>query len=165
MATRFLEVRTALRSAYKSDLFTGDVNEMHSKQAVKENVVVFYLDQKTKQISGPHYTHSCTDFMQLYTRYAYNLVGTIGNMPNVVTNEFVFDMVLREATADDVKEAVKFIKLNQVYYIYNEQNLTGPLFIDNSVTLLYLDNLIAKKQLFVPNERQHFRKKELKNAC
>ena len=47
MATRFLEVRTALRTASKNDLFTGDVNDMHSKQAVKENVIVFYLDQNT----------------------------------------------------------------------------------------------------------------------
>ena len=165
MATRFLEVRTALRTASKNDLFTGNVNDMHSKQAVKENVIVFYLDQNTKQISGPFYTHSCTDFLQLYTRYAYNLVGTIGSMPNVVSNEFVFDMVLREGNADDVKEAAKFIKLHQVYYIYDNANLTGPLFIDHSVTHLYLGNLIAKKQLFVPNERQHFRKKDLKKSA
>lgn len=164
MSSRYLEVRTALRTANKSDLFTGNVNDMHSKQAVKENVVVFYLHEKTKQISGPFYTHTYSDFLQLYTRYAFNLVGTIINMPTVVTNEFVFDMVLREAQADDVKEANKFLKLHQIYYVYDGHTLTGPLFIDHSVTLLYLDNLIAKKQLFVPNERQHFRKKELKKA-
>lgn len=165
MATRFLEVRTALRTATKSDLFTGDVNNMRSKQEVKENVILFYLDQKTKQITGPYYTHCCSDFLHLYTRHAFGLVGTVINMPNVITNEFVFDMVLREANADDVKEAAKFIKLHQVYYVFDEHNLTGPLFIDNSITILYLDNLIAKKQLFVPNERQHFKKKDLKKSA
>jgi hypothetical protein len=164
MSSRYLEVRTALRTANKSDLFTGNVNDMHSKQAVKENVVVFYLHEKTKQISGPHYTHTYSDFLQLYTRCAFNLVGTVVPMPEEVTNEFIFDMVLRQAKADDVKEVGKYLKIHQVYYIYDDHKLTGPLFIDHSVTLLYLDNLIAKKQLFVPNERQHFRKKELKKA-
>jgi hypothetical protein len=39
-----LEVRTAvIIRATKYDLFTGDVENMHSKQGIKENTTVFYL--------------------------------------------------------------------------------------------------------------------------
>jgi hypothetical protein len=162
---KLLEVRTALRRATKWDLFTGNVNDMQSKQGIKDNVCVFYLHQKTKQLSGPHTIYSYLDFRDVYERMAFGLVGIITPMPNEITNEFLFDLVLREASIDDVKDTLRHIKLNQIHFIYDNRVLTGPFYIDNSTTSLYLENLIARKQLFVPNERQHFKKKELKKTA
>lgn len=162
---KLLEVRTAMRRATKWDLFTGDVNTMSAKQGIKDNVTVFYLHQKTKQLSGPHTIYSYLDFRDVYERMPFGLTGIIVPMPNVVTNEFVFDLVLREAEIDDVKDTPRHIKLNRLHYIYANQILTGPFYTDNSTTSLYLENLVAKNQLFVPYERQHFRKKELKKTA
>ena len=158
---KLLEVRTALRTATKYDLFIGDLENMNSKQAVKDSVTVFYLDQKTKAISGPRLIHIESQFVNLYHRMAYSLVGIITAIPNVVTNEFIFDLVLREASIDDLKYTPRHIKYNRIYYTYAEQKLTGPLYIDKSTTSLFLENLVAKKQVFVPNERQHFKNKSL----
>lgn len=162
---KLLEVRTALRTASKTDLFGGDVNNMRAKQWVKENTTVFYLDWKTNAISGPHILTEENNFNDLYNRMAFGKCGVITPMPNVLTNEFLFDLVLREASIDDLKDTPLHIRKNRLYYIYAAQKLTGPFMTDNGTTSLYLENLVAKKQIFVPNERQHFRKKELKKTA
>lgn len=162
---KLLEVRTAIRRATKKDLFTGDVHTMHTKQGVKDNVTVFYLDQNTKALFGPRTIFEYSDFTDLYIRMQLGLVGIITQMPNVVTNEFLFDLVLREASIDDLKDTPRHLKMNRLYYTYAEQKLLGPFYIDNSTTSLYLENLIAKKQIFVPHERQHFKKKEFKKTA
>ena len=159
-----LQAPAAVRTATKHDLFSGDLENMMAKQFVKENVTVFYLDQNTKAISGPYSIVSETDFVNLYHRMAYGLVGVICPFPNVITNEFLFDLVLREACIDDLKDTPRHIKLNQIYYTYADHKLNGPFFIDKSTTSLYLDNLIAKNQIFVPNERQHFQNRSVKKT-
>ena len=161
---KLLEVSTALRTATKYDLFTGDLENMRAKQAIKDCVTVFYLDQITKKISGPFMIYTESDFVNLYHRMAYSLVGIIIDIPNVVTTEFVFDLVLREASIEDVKYSSRHIKYNRIYYTYAGQKLIGPLHIDKSTTSLYLENLVAKNQLFVPNERQHFKNKSLRKT-
>lgn len=161
MASRFLEVRTSLTTATKNDLFTGDLNNLQGKQGIKENVTVFYLDQKSKQISGPFFTHSELDFLQLFTRQLFKLVGVITTTSHSDDTDFVFDMVLREATSYDLKETSKHLKVNQVYYLFDGQSITGPLYIDNSSTLMQIEDLLEKKQVFVPNERQHFKKRKM----
>ena len=85
-------------------------------------------------------------------------------MPEDLTNIFVFDLVLREASIDDLKDTPRHIKLNRLYYTYIDKQLTGPLYIDNSITSLHLENLIANHQIFVPNERQHFKRTALQKA-
>lgn len=162
---KLLEVRTALRRATKYDLFTGNVNDMHSVQGVKDNVTVFYLHEKTKQLYGPKTIFKETDFLDVYTRMALGLIGIITDMPNEVTNEFIFDLVLREASLEDLKDTPRFIKLNRLYYTYDDKILLGPFYTDNSTTSLYLENLVSKKQIFIPNEKQHFRKKEYKKTA
>ncbi|MDR6844482.1 hypothetical protein [Flavobacterium granuli] len=165
MNPTFLEVRTALRSATKHDLFTGNVNEMHAVQGIKENVTVFYLDEKTKAISGPYNLHEGTNFMNVFIRMTWGLCGVITPIPKVVSpTDFIFDLVLREASLDDVKYNSKNVRLHLLYYTYASQVLSGPFYIDDSTTSLYLENLVSKKQIFIPNERQHFRKKEYKKA-
>jgi hypothetical protein len=164
MNPTFLEVRTALRTASKYDLFTGNVNEMHAKQGVKENTTVFYLNEKTKAISGPFRLHEGTNFLTLFTRMTWGLCGVITPVPNVVTNDFVFDLVLREASLEDLKYNSKHIRMDVLFYTYASQKLSGPFYTDNSTTSLYIENLVSKKQIFIPNERQHFRKKEYKKA-
>lgn len=162
---KLLEVRTAIRRATKEDLFSGDVYNMLSKQGVKDNVTVFYLDQITKAIYGPRTIFDYSDFTDVYIRMAMGLCGVITPIPNVITNEFMFDLVLREASIDDLKDTPRHIKMNRLYYVYADQKLLGPFYIDNSTTSLYLENLVAKKQIFVPNERQHFRIKQLKKTA
>jgi hypothetical protein len=162
---KLLEVRTAIRRATKEDLFTGNLYNMLSRQGVKDNVTVFYLDQKTKEIYGPRTIFDYSDFTDLYIRMQMGLVGVIIPLPNVVTNEFLFELVLREASIDDLKDTPRHIKMNRMYYTYAEQKLLGPFYIDNSTTSLYLENLVAKKQIFVPNERQHFKKKEYQKTA
>lgn len=159
-----LTVPTAIRRATKYDLFTGDVDDLESKQNVKDNVTVFNLDYVTDAISGPHLIYSISIFIDIYRRMAYGKCGIIVPMPADLTNIFIFEMVLREATIDDVKDTPRHIKLNRVYYTYIEKQLVGPLFIDNSITSLYLEELIAKNQIFVPNERQHFKNRSLQKA-
>lgn len=154
---KLLEVRAALRTATKQDLFSGDVNNMRAKQWVKENTTVFYLDWETNVLSGPFILTESNDFFELYQRMAFGKVGVITPRPNVITNEFLFDLVLREASIDDLKDTPRHIKMNRIYYIYDGKTNTGPFYTDNSTTSLFLENLVAKKQIFVPNERQHFK--------
>lgn len=160
-----LEVRAAIRRATKYDLFAGDLENMHAKQWIKENTTVFYLDWKTNVITGPKLISDCTNFNDLYNRMAYGKCGVITPIPNEITNEFLFELVLREASIDDLKDTPLHIKMNRMYYIYADQKSTGPFYTDKSTTSLYLEKLLAKKQIFVPNERQHFRKKEYKKTA
>jgi hypothetical protein len=157
---KVLEVRSAIRRATKEDLFTGDVYNMRSQQGVKNNVTVFYLDQNTKQIYGPRTIFEYSDFTDLYIRMQLGLVGIITYLPNVVTNEFLFDLVLREALMDDMKDTPCHIKLNRMFYTYCDQKLLGPFYTDNSTTSEALEKMLSKKQLFVANERQHFKLKK-----
>jgi hypothetical protein len=161
---KLLEVRTAVIRATKHDLFIGDVENMHAKQSIKENTTVFYLDWETNIISGPRILQEYTDFQEVYERMAYGKCGVIVPIPTVVTNEFLFDLVLREALTDDLKDTPRHIRLHRMYYIYADQKLLGPFYTDKSTTILYLDNLLAKKQVFVPNERQHFTIKQVKKT-
>lgn len=156
---KLLEVRTALIRATKYDLFTGNLEDMHAKQAVKENTTVFYLDWKTNAITGPKITGDYTNFNDLYNRMAYGKCGVIIPMPNVITNEFLFELVLRKASIEDMKDTPRHIKLHRIYYVYADHKLAGPFYTNNSTTSLHIGNMLAKKQLFVPNERQHFKKK------
>ncbi|MFA9191108.1 hypothetical protein AAGV28_06965 [Flavobacterium sp. FZUC8N2.13] len=162
---KLLEVRAALRTASKTDLFAGDVHNMRAKQWIKENTTVFYLDWETNVLSGPFIVTEGNNFQDLYKRMAFGKCGVITPIPNVITDEFLFELVLREASIDDLKDTPRHIKLNRIYYIYADQKLTGPFFTDNSTTSLFLENLVAKKQIFVPNERQHFRKKEYQKTA
>jgi hypothetical protein len=162
---KLLEVRTALIRATKYDLFTGNLEDMHAKQAVKENTTVFNLDWVTNAITGPRIIGDYTNFNDLYNQMAYGKCGVIVPMPNVVTNEFLFELVLREASIDDLKDTPRHIKLHRIYYTYADNKLIGPFYTDNSTTSLYLENLVAKSQIFVPNERQHFKKKEYKKTA
>jgi hypothetical protein len=161
---KFIEVRTALRRATKEDLFTGAIYDLKGKQGVKDNNTLFYRDLKTGQFQGPHTIFSHNNFVNIYRQMSYGMIGVIIPMPTVVTNEFLFDLVLREASIDDLKDTPRHIKLNRIYYTYDSQILLGPFYTDNSTTSLYLENLVAKNQIFVPNERQHFKKKEMKMA-
>jgi hypothetical protein len=154
---KLLEVKAALRTASKTDLFAGDVNNMRAKQWIKENTTVFYLDWETNMLSGPFIVTESNDFFELYQRMIFGKCGVITPLPNVITNEFLFDMVLREASIDDLKDTPKHIKMNRIYYVYDGKTNTGPFYTDNSTTSLFLENLVAKKQIFVPNERQHFK--------
>lgn len=162
---KLLEVRTALRTATKVDLFSGDVYNMRAKQWIKENTTVFYLDWETNAISGPHIVTEDNTFIDLYNRMAFGKCGVITPMPNVITNEFLFELVLREASIVDLKDSPRHIKRNRIYYVYDTHVLTGPFYTDNSTTSLFLENLVAKNQIFVPNERQHFKLKQLKKTA
>lgn len=159
-----LEVPSAIRRATKYDLFTGDVDDLTAQQGLKDNNTVFHLDYVTNQISGPHMIFNYENFFDVYRRMIYGKTGIIIPIPNDLTNIFVFDLVLREASIDDVKDTPRHLKYNRIYYTYIDRQVIGPLYIDNSTTSLYLENLIAKKQLFIPNERQHFKKREIKKA-
>jgi hypothetical protein len=161
---KFIEVRTALRRATKEDLFIGAIYDLKGKQAVKDNNTVFYRDIKSGQFQGPHTLFSYNNFVNIYRQMSYGMIGVIIPMPTVVTNEFLFDLVLREASIDDLKDTPRHIKLNRIYYTYDSHVLLGPFYTGNSTTSLYLENLVAKNQIFVPNERQHFKKKEMKMA-
>lgn len=159
-----LEVRTAIRRATKEDLFLGDIYDLKGKQRVKENTTIFYRDPKTGNFTGPGTIYSSSYFPEIYSQMLHGMLGVIVPMPNVVTYEFLFDLVLREASIDDLKDTPRHIKLNRVFYTYAERILLGPFYTDNSTTSLYLENLVARNQIFVPNERQHFKKREMKIA-
>jgi hypothetical protein len=162
---KLLEVRTAVIRATKYDLFTGDVEDMQARQSIKENTTVFYLDWETNAISGPRILAEYTDFKELYERMAYGKCGVIVPIPNVVTNEFLFELVLREASIDDLKDTPRHIKINCMYYTYADQKLLGPFYTDNGTTSETLEKLLLKKEIFVPNERQHFKIKQLKKTA
>jgi hypothetical protein len=162
---KLLEVRTAVIRATKYDLFTGDVEDMQARQSIKENTTVFYLDWETNAISGPRILAEYTDFKELYERMAYGKCGVIVPIPNVVTNEFLFELVLREASIDDLKDTPRHIKINRMYYTYADQVLLGPFYTCNGTTSETLEKLLLKKQIFVPNERQHFKIKQLKKTA
>jgi hypothetical protein len=162
---KLLEVRTAVIRATKYDLFTGDVEDMQARQSIKENTTVFYLDWETNAISGPRILAEYTDFKELYERMAYGKCGVIVPIPNVVTNEFLFELVLREASIDDLKDTPHHIKMNRMYYTYADQVLLGPFYTGNGTTSETLEKLLLKKQIFVPNERQHFKIKQLRKTA
>lgn len=159
-----LEVRTAIRRATKEDLFTGDIYDLKGKQGVKDNTTLFYRSPETGRFTGPAMIYSSSWFVEIYAQMSYGMIGVITPMPNVITNEYIFDLVLREASIDDLKDTPRHIKLNRIFYTYADRILLGPFYTDKSTTSLYLESLVAKNQIFVPNERQHFRKKELKMA-
>ena len=161
---KLLEVRSAMRRATKYDLFTGDLKNLKAKQGVKDNVTVFYRYEKGGNITGPCTLYSYKDFVELYHMMLFGMIGVITPIPNIISNEIIFDLVLREATIEDLKDTPRHIKLNRMYYTYAEQHLLGPFYINNSTTSLFLENLVAKKQVFVPNEKQHFLKKEYRNV-
>lgn len=161
---KLLETRAALRTADKTDLFSGNVHDLNSKQWIKANATVFYLDWQTNQLSGPVVLLEEHNFNDLYKRMAYGKCGVLTSVPVTVTNEFLFELVLREALVNDLKDSPRHIKLNRVYYLYENQIATGPFYTDNSTTHLFLENLLAQKKIFVPNERQHFRIKEHKKV-
>lgn len=160
---KLLEVRTVMQRATKYDLFSGDLNNMKGKQTIKENTTIFYRNPKTGLFTGPFMAQA--PFVELYCKMQFGEIGIIAPVPTVVTNEIVFDLVLREASIEDIKDTPRHIKMNRVFYTYDSHILLGPFYTDNSTTSLYLENLVAKKQIFVPNERQHFKKKENKNAA
>ena len=159
-----LEVRTAIRRATKEDLFSGDVYDLKGKQGVKENATVFFRNPATGKFTGPGTLYSSSYFPEVYSQMIFGMLAVITPMPVIITNERIFDLVLREASIDDLKYTPRHIKLNRIHYIYADHILLGPFYTDNSTTSLQLENLVARKQIFVPNERQHFRKKELKMA-
>lgn len=159
---KLLEVRSVMSRATKYDLFTGELNDMKGRQAVKENTTIFYRDPETGTFTGPKMIHH--NFVELYAQMSYGMIGVIAPVPTVVTNEILFDLVLREASIDDLKDTPRHIKLNRIFYTYDSQVLLGPFYTDNGTTSLYLENLVAKNQIFVPNERQHFKKREMKIA-
>lgn len=158
---KLLEVRTAIRRAVKEDLMQGDLYDPKGKQRLKDNVTVIYRDLKTGLLQGPHTVFSHSNFAEIYSQLQFGMLGVIVPMPTMVTNEIIFELVLREASIEDLKDTPRHIKLNRIYYVY-DVHLLGPFYTDNATTSLYLENLVAKKQIFVPNERQHFKKKELK---
>jgi len=160
---KLLEVRSVMSRATKYDLFTGELNNLKGKQAIKENTTIFFRDPKTGTFTGP--TMIYNNFVELYCKMQFGEIGVIAPVPNVVTNEILFDLVLREASIDDLKYTPRHIKLNRIFYTYDSHILLGPFYTDNSTTSLYLENLVAKNQIFVPNERQHFKKRELKKVA
>lgn len=161
---KLLEVRTAIRRATKEDLFTGDLHDLKGKQGVKDNTTVFYRSPATGQFTGPGMIYSSSYFPEIYSQIIYGMLGVITPTPNIVTNEFLFELVLREASIADLKDTPRHIKLNRIFYTYDSHVLLGPFYTDNGTTSLYLENLVAKNQIFVPNERQHFKKREMKIA-
>jgi hypothetical protein len=157
---KLLEVRAAIRRATKEDLFTGDLDDMNAKQAIKDNTTVFYLHPETNQLHGPIQIYVYSDFLDVYRKMSYGKCGIIIPMPEEPTNEFIFNLVMREASIEDLMDTPIHLKLNRMYYTYSDKMLTGPLYIDHSITREYLEKRIAQKEIFIPNERQHFKKRE-----
>ena len=158
-----LEVSAALRRATKEDLFSGNLNDLKARQWIKENTTIFYR-KNSGEIQGPHLLQSSDYFPEVYSNMAFGLLGVIIPFPNVITNEIIFDLVLREASIEDLKYTPRQIKRHRMYYTYDGHALLGPFYTDNSTTSLYIENLVAKNQIFVPNERQHFKNKTLQKA-
>lgn len=152
---KLLEVPAALQKATLNDLFVGE--------SIKNNTTIFYRSLVTGALEGP-YTVYENSIDELYHQMNYGMIGVIKPLTNNLKNTFIFDLVLCEATAADLRDALNQLKQNQLYYTYINQNLQGPFYIDNSATNLYVDNLLSKKQVFVINKRQHFKKKAVKTA-
>jgi hypothetical protein len=93
---------------------------------------------------------------------AYGKCGVITPRPNVVTNEFMFDLVLREASIDDVRHYKAHQTQSYLLRVWHSSSHRTFLCY---VQVYSLENLVAKKQLFVPNERQHFKIKDLKKTA
>jgi len=161
---KLLEVRSVMSRATKYDLFCGDLNDLKGKQWVKENTTVFYRCPKTGTFTGPTLL-SGINFVELYSQMQFGQIGVIAPVPTIVTNEILFDLVLREASLDDVKYNPRHIKMNRIYYVYDSHVLSGPFYTSTSTTHEYLENILQKQQLFVPNERQHFKIREQKRAA
>jgi hypothetical protein len=62
--------------ATKYDLFTGDVENMHSKQGIKENNSILFR-WETNAISGPRILAEYTDFKEVYERMVYGKCGVV----------------------------------------------------------------------------------------
>lgn len=161
---KLLEVRSVMSRATKYDLFAGDLNNLKSRQWVKENATIFYRDPATGTFTGPSLLSS-GHFVELYCQMQFGMIGVIAPVPAVVTNEILFDLVLREASLDDLKYNPRHIRLNRMYYVYDGHTVSGPFYTSNATTHEYLNNLIDKEQLFVPNERQHFKIRQQKKAA
>lgn len=160
-----LEVRTAIRRATKEDLFTGDIYNIKGKQGVKDNITVLYYCKKTGKFTALGMIYTSSYFPEIYSQMLHGMLGVIVPIPNVLSHEILIDLVLREASIEDLKDAPQHIRLNRIYYTYANRILLGPFYTDNSTASLYLENLVARNQIFVPNERQHFLKKEGKKAA
>jgi hypothetical protein len=162
---KLLEVPAALRRATKKDLFTGDINNMKSVQAIRENATIFERSKITNNLEGPYLLQQSQSFSDLYFKMTFGMLGVITQIPNRIGNELLFDLVLREASVEDFKYNSKHIRYNRMYYTYADKKLLGPFYTDNSTTGLFIESLLAKTQAFVPNERQHFKKKEYKKSA
>lgn len=153
---KLLEVPAALQKATLNDLFVGET--------IKNNTTIFYRSLVTGELEGPYTIYENGNFDEIYHQMNYGMIGVIKPITNDLKNTFIFDLVLCEATAANLRDALNQLKQNQLYYTYINQNLQGPFYIDNSSTSLYVDNLLSKKQVFVINKRQHFKNKEHKEA-
>lgn len=162
---KYLEITAALRRATKEDVLVGDINDIKGVQELKDCTTVFYLNKKTKQIHGPSFIYRESDFTDIFSKVLLGMIGVIAPIPNVITNEYIFDLVLREASIDDLVYRDDILRKNRMYYIYSNKMISGPYYVNNENHREKFEELISKQSIFVPHERQHFKKKELKKAA
>lgn len=155
-----IEVHSKLKRASKQEIFGGDLNKPGASQHIKSNALVFYRSKQTEQIEGPYYLNSSQCFIDLFYKQATGMIGTLGFDNQHAPNELSFSLVLRQAKLIDIVYCNDLLKYGKMYFIYIKNQINGPHYISNEFTLQHMQQLINKAQVYVVNEKQHFKNKQ-----
>lgn len=154
---KLLEVPAAIRRATKYDLFEGDLDNLRGQQFIKQNTTVFYRNFENNGIEGPDIIEEHRSFSKLYHMMLIGKVGVITPIPEKIKNEYLFNLILREAQVEDLLFLSHALKHNRMYYTYKKDKvLLGPFYISNTTKIVELEDMISHGEVFIPNEKQHF---------
>ena len=152
-----IKVRATLVRASKMDVFTA-------AEIPKENKLLFYRDPITHLFTDT-YKILGTDAYAIIELYRMLQLGILYKLTDQHhENDFCFKLILRPAGTYDFFDTPKWVKVNTVYYVRNNNEVHGPHILPEHADITKLNSGIEKGILYVP-DKQIFEPYKIKKSA
>lgn len=148
---RSCKIISYLVQATPSDIFYKEIGKMFI------NKEIFYKSQFTGEFEGPYLLSEDFDYYELMVQISMGMIYVLDPKSEAESN-VPFEMILCEASPDDIKADQKLLKFNMSFYLLAENHkMTGPFYLFPNIDVDKLKQNLDKKNVFIIDKNQTFK--------
>lgn len=173
MKSTYFKVTEALIPAIKEDFIDQDGKFIEDKLFFLKNSKTdkFYSTYKVSNVN----CHNCSNkqWQEMIEDYQIKEIDCLLNNNLIYKNtttsseNIYYNLIIKQATIDDIIYSTKHLIINTTYYLYNEtfNSITGPFSIKENDTLEVFTSYLNKETIYVFTKKQLFEKLINKKAA
>ena len=134
----------------------------HESLDIFEFKLIFIKSMITHEFEGPYELQESVDFLEIKNMISHSMIYVIDDSDE---SDLQLDLIIREATADDIKINQKHLKLGLRYYLKIKNGINGPYFLNTYTKTAQLKADLDNDLLYIVAKRQQFQFINLKKTA